>query len=421
MRRSPARACALFVLLSVALCSIPAAADTASEANLQYELGAELYKQKRYAEAIERFIASERLVPNANVVLNIVQTFEFLKRYKDAYNWFQTYLERLPDDAVRQQAESQRAELASKVAVVEVTTAPAGAELFVDRVDLGTVGTSPRRIAVDTGDRTIIARLAGHHEGSAAAAAREGQIQPVAIALTPILGGLSVQTKPPGATVRLDPRGQVIGQTPLLVGLPVGTLHVAVSLPGYSEQTRDVTIAEGATATLDVELVRPASSVATLSVSGNVPGAVLRLDGSPIGQAPTTRSDLAPGQRRLDVESPKHDKWSTTLLLEPGASTRVDYRLVGPDDRAWPGWRWVGYGTGAALLIAGGIVGAFAVQAHNEFDQNPSRDLYDSVRARNLTADVLLGAGAAVAATTLVWDLLSGPRPESSGKVTVDR
>jgi len=56
------------------LASTPALADDASEARLQYELGSELYKQKRFTEALERFIASNRLVPNPNVVFNIAST-----------------------------------------------------------------------------------------------------------------------------------------------------------------------------------------------------------------------------------------------------------------------------------------------------------------------------------------------------------
>src|SRR6185503_10784591 len=41
-------------------CASGARADTASEAKLQFELGAEYYKQGKYPEALERFIASNR-------------------------------------------------------------------------------------------------------------------------------------------------------------------------------------------------------------------------------------------------------------------------------------------------------------------------------------------------------------------------
>ena len=81
-------------------------ADEASEAKLQYELGQEFYKQKRLPEAIDRFIASNRLVPNYNVVFNIASIYAAmakaeLKRrqsatadehFVEAYNWTETYL-----------------------------------------------------------------------------------------------------------------------------------------------------------------------------------------------------------------------------------------------------------------------------------------------------------------------------------------
>src|SRR6187455_2029106 len=97
--------------------SLPVAADPASEAQLQFELAQRLYKEKRYDEAIERFVASNRLVPNANVVFNIGQTFEFLKRRVDAYNWYVSYLEfeLTPDE--RSAGEDKLAKLAREVGV----------------------------------------------------------------------------------------------------------------------------------------------------------------------------------------------------------------------------------------------------------------------------------------------------------------
>ena len=70
-------AATLILILTISATG-PARADDASEARLQYELGSELYRQKRFTEALERFIASNRLVPNPNVVFNIANIYVLL-------------------------------------------------------------------------------------------------------------------------------------------------------------------------------------------------------------------------------------------------------------------------------------------------------------------------------------------------------
>jgi hypothetical protein len=412
-------------LLSVVLCALglsaPASADEASEAQLQYELGAELYKQGRYAEAIDRFIASQRLVQNANVVLNIARTFAYLDRNVEAYNWYQTFLRLSRDEAMKQDVEGKLLQLGAKVAVVDVGTEPPGARLYVDRLELGAVGESPRKIAVLPGERTIIARLEGHREAKTTVILALGGVQAVSLKLLPLVGTLRVVSTPPGARVRTEADGREIGVTPLSVALPVGEQRVVVSLAGFVEQTRSARIGDGVETALEVKLERAASNVSVLTVRGNVEGANLFLDGQWLGRAPSTFSDAAPGRRRIEVTAQGRDAWTGDVLLEPGAATRVDFNLADPADRSWTGWRYIGFGTGGALLVAGGVVGALALQASSDFDDEPSREKLDTIEARNTAADVLLVSGAVVIAATAVWELLRPGPPESSAKVTIDR
>jgi hypothetical protein len=109
------------------------------------------------------------------------------------------------------------------------------------------------------------------------------------------------------------------------------------------------------------------------------------------------------------------------LLLEPGAATRVDFSLVDPSERAWPGWRWVGYGAGGALIAAGAITGATALAARKDFDDEPTREGLDRVQARNLIADVLMASGVVLVGATFTWDMLSGPELASGGTTRLER
>lgn len=420
--RSPSKLWAAAALGAALLCvSARSAADAATEAQLQYELGAQLYQQGKYTEALERFVASHRLVPNPNVVLNVVQTFTYLGRHEEAFNWNETYLELAQEPARQAEGLKRREALAKKVAVIDVSTTPAGAEIFVDRVELGSVGRAPRRVAVSAGSHAIIARLDKHDDGTASVGATLGGTTPLALSLTPTAGWVGVSSRPAGATVRDERTQAVLGQTPLELRLPIGDYRLELLLPGWVSVTKSVSVSRGAKAALDVELQRAASSVALLSVRGNVDGAAVLLDGRPIGVTPLSIDSLPPGAGVLEVRAPGREPWQKRVVLEQGAATRVSYELVDPRDKPWGGWRWIGYGAGGALLASGAIVGLTAKSAKSDFEKEPSSEAMDRVESRNLVADVLMGAGVLTLGVTVTWDLLRDPVPESTGRVNIDR
>lgn len=413
----------LAALLSFgALASVaPAArADAASEAQLQFELGSELYKQGRYVEAIDRFVASNRLAPNPNVVLNVARTFTFLKRPVDAYNWYSTYLAfDLPSDK-RADAEAAQLALLPDVAVLEVTTTPSGAEIFVDRPELGSQGRSPRRIAVEAGAHLVLARLAGHHPGETRVDAARGGVSAAPLSLAPVVGTLELHSTPSGARVALDATHADLGRTPLSVSLPVGEVRLTLSAPGYVEQAKTFRIEDGATSRVEVRLAREASRVAVLSVTGDVPRAEVTVDGVLVGLTPVTVPDLAPGTRRVTVRRAGYERWEAAVLFEPGAATRVRYSLVDPRDRPWPGYRWLGYGVAAALGATGTVTGIMALGANADLKSDPTRDGLERRDRLNVTTDVLLLSALVVAGGTLVWDLFT-PNRQSSAEVTLSR
>lgn len=407
--------------LPLALLVIAAAAraDDASEAKLQFELGRELYQQRRFAEAVEHFVASNRLVPNAKVVFNIAQTLGLMNRPVDAFNWYETYLSFELDDDARKNGVKARQGL--KVAVLDVTSAPPGAEVFVDRVDLGALGQTPRRIAVTPGPHRLIARKAGHREVSSSATATVKQVTAATLVLEPVLGGLRVETEPEGAAVKVEGSAAALGVTPLDTQTPVGTVRLLVTLDGHVDQVRTVEVRDGETVTLKLELTRAASTVAVLTVNSEPPGARVTLDGKELGTAPLSLPGLPPGPAQLAVSSPSHELWSGAIVLEAGGATRVEAKLVDPSTLHWRGWRWVGWGAAVLAAGAGGVLAGVAMNERQAFFVNPSAERLHRVEQLNLGADVLLFSGAAVALTTLIVDLATGARPHSRGTVTVDR
>ncbi len=396
-------------------------ADPASEAQLQYELGAEMYRQRRLPEALERFLSSHRLVPNPNVAFNVAQIYALIGRPAEAYNWYEEHLSFRLEEGARDAGQQAQAALAGQVAVVEVATDPPGADVYVDREDLGSVGRAPRRIAVAPGPRRILVRYAGHAPAEASVTAELGRTADLRLRLSRLEGEVHVESDPPGAIVRLEGNEEILGTTPLSTTLPLGALRLVVAAPGRIEQTRALEVRGGETVRVEVELPYAAGTIATLTVRASPANAQVLLGERAQGRAPWTRTGLEPGPLRVTVRAPGHEPWTGRVVLEAGAATRVRATLVRHDSRHWAGWYWLGLGAGAALLAGGAVVGVLALAEHDSFDREPNRDGYDRLGTFNLTADLLGAGGLVVIGTTLVWDWLSGPPLASSAEVKIDR
>lgn len=413
--------------LALALALTPAtraAADDASEAQLHHDLGMALFGQRRYAEALDHFLASNRLVPNRNVVLNIATVYRLLRRPRDAYNWLETYLREFElDETERRDGERARDELARRVAVVEVTSDPPGATIFIDRVELGAIGTTPRRVAVEEGPRTIVLRRDAHHEARVDVTASRGAPASVSAALAPVVGRLSVITVPPHAEIRAGPDSTLLGHSPLELELPIGALEITISHEGYVDERRELAIRSGEQTSVEIGLRADASRLAILSVEANPAGAEVLLEGEPLGGAPLTQDRLEPGRRRVELRAPGRDAWSGEVLLEAGAATRVRARLRDPGADAPEEIALAGYVLGGAMCALAVVLGALALDSRGAFfsDVNPTRAQYDGTHALGLAADVVGGLSALVLGATFVWDLATGPAPPSEATIVLER
>jgi hypothetical protein len=419
-----------------------ALADPASTAKAAYEAGIVALDAcigkgeiEKCREATQDFNMNDTIVQRPTSALNVFDAYyELASRertgaeahWDQAYNAWQLYEQRLatvgriesgpnqntaiPEDEQRYQG------LARKVAVVDVTTTPAQADIYVNGVSVFAV--SPRRVAVLAGvPLSISARLAGYRSAKPEdVVVKKGDTVHVELSLARIEGTLHVDSDPPGATVRVSSSGQLLGSTPLDTRLPVGSFRIDVTRPGYLDQSRGVSVIEDTPTNVALKLEPRPSTVASIGVKGTPTGATLALDHQVVGVAPTVLSNLHPGPHVLDVSAPHFDRWSTQVLLYPGVKTRVEYELKDPNDRAWPGWPWVGYSVSGALLVTGAVFSGLAFSGHSDFNDSPTSAKKSSVDSNNLTADVLIGTGLVVLAATVVWHATHA-RPRSSGEV----
>src|SRR5689334_10377480 len=119
----PSLTLALFLTLaSFARTSL--ADNLADEAELLFRRGAQAYQRGEYEAALERFLASNRLVPNQNVVFNIAYTYEKLGRYAEAYRYFVDARETERDPAQLRLIDAALSALRSHIAVLRVESDP---------------------------------------------------------------------------------------------------------------------------------------------------------------------------------------------------------------------------------------------------------------------------------------------------------
>ncbi|MCC6875983.1 MAG: PEGA domain-containing protein [Sandaracinaceae bacterium] len=417
---------AMGLVLAISIAGVihaPARADNASEARLAFERGSHAYERRDFPAAVDHFQVSYRLVPNAAVAYDIARVYErYLARPIDAYNWYETALGTAgASDDLRANAIADRDRLAPALAILDVVTAPAGAEVFVERVDLGAWARSPRRVAVPAGAMQIILRIANHHAATVTVDARAGEVAAVRAELRPITTTLRVTSAPASARIVRDDTGEELGVAPFERELPIGSLVLRAILPGHVDQTLSVTLVEGEAREVELRLPREASTVATLSVSGTPPGAAVALAGRTLGTIPFTQTGLMPGTSEIEISAPGMLAVRRSILLEAGSATRLDVTLRPPSSWDWPLWRAVLY-AGAAAAAGGGLVfGGLALAQQDAFYASPSRGALGAIESLAVTADVLVPLGLGLAVATLIADLLSSPPPSSEARADVER
>lgn len=316
----------LLVLAAVSIAGAVRADDLADEADLRFRLGAEAYQRGDYKQALEQFLTSNRLVPNRNVTYNVARCYEELKLFPEAYRYFSLALAGETNDAARGRIERALASLRQQVAVLEVTSEPPGATVYVERRDLGPRGSAPLSLGLKPGAYVVLAELAGHHPARVTVpAVAAGQSRRVTLRLQPILGRVSVGEGARGASVRVDDASRAPSCTaPCELELPEGRHRLYLQRPGYRTSELDVDVASNRATKLSPEL---APLTGSLVVSTDEPGALVELDGQARGFTPLVVSATV-GAHRLQLTLSGFKSVTRELEIADGRQTRVEVALT---------------------------------------------------------------------------------------------
>jgi outer membrane receptor for ferrienterochelin and colicins len=422
------RTLGLALLAGVVVASGEAAAQQAPRASFHDEEARAHYRAGRYEAAVRALFIVDRLAPNPRNHFNIALCFEQLGRAALATYYFSAYLEG-GDDAPerRTYAREALARLERRVARVRITSTPTAADVFVDQPEHGSYGRTPVTVSVEPGRHTLWLRADAHRAATATITAHRGQGIDVHLELAPIRGTLHVEVAPPGELLVLDAAGHTAttARSPARLQLPPG-VYVVEAAPAGHELARALAKVE-ADATAEVQL-RPdplPARTGQLVVTANRSGALVEVDGAPLGFTPTILPRVPVGVREVRLSLPGVEPWRGDVEVRPSGRGFVTANLEPPASEAPPPAAWAVGGVGAAALVAGAVVAGVAASHHADFAARLAADRGEDLAARRATGERLNAAadglwvagGLSVVAGALLYLLLE-PEGGSSADVS---
>jgi outer membrane receptor protein involved in Fe transport len=314
-----------FVAVSLSAAARAQADDVADEAELHFRLGTERYTANDYRGALEHFLASNRLAPNRNVLLNIGRSFEQLRQPADAYRYYLQALEGETDPGRADKLRQSIARVEPSIAIVSVQTDPPGATLYLDKKELGARGTAPRTFGLVPGRYRVLASLPGYEDTASdeievAAGARPA----VRLRLKPFLGRVSLDG-PRGVEVRLDQDvGPAACRLPCQLDAVPGAHTLHFDHPHFFPSGRAIQVPPEGKIALAVRLTARSG---TLLVDADARGASVRVDDVEAGFTPLVRS-ISVGSHRVSVAREGYRPVERVVTVEEGRPTEVDAELI---------------------------------------------------------------------------------------------
>jgi hypothetical protein len=406
-----ARLCAIVVVcwgISLGFAST-AAADPAAQARFHDELARKHYERGNYEGALREFFLEQRVAPNPRIAFNIALCFQELKREADAFLYFQEYLESGDVDPERQaDAKKAIAELESRTARVLVKSDPPGADIYIDQREHGSYGKTPRLLAVDPGQHKVSVELAGYRIALGEVATRKGEQAELVLTPVKIVGDVKVDANVKGQAFVRTAAGVIAAQgpTPFAAQIAPGEYTVSVEAPGYVSFRGLTAVLEGQTATVSAALSLAPEATGDITVTSNITGAVVEIDGQPMGFSPSMLPGVAVGKHKMRVRAPSLLPWEGEV--EVGAEERswVTVTLEEPPQLKHSSATWLAGGLGVAALVGGGVLGVMASSAHSDFEEasvsTDRSDLRDRGVGLNAASDVLLVTGVIATAAAVV-------------------
>jgi hypothetical protein len=214
-----------------------------------------------------------------------------------------------------------------ELATLTVASTPSAADIYIDGQ---LVGRTPLNRSFAAGSRELLVEMDGYRVFQDSVVLSGGESTGVNVTLSELTGNIRITSEPPGAAITVD--GAATGQvTPATFeALSVNrSVPVRLSLAGFPDVGFQVRVQADTT----IEVARSMGTRrTTLQVSSTPPGALVFLDGTPVGTTPHALNDVTYGTHSLRIVQDGFEEWSRQVQV-PVAGDRLDAVL----DREAPG------------------------------------------------------------------------------------
>lgn len=322
------RARSVWVAIALIAFTATARADgNADEAEADFRMAVARFQAGDYEGALAWFMASNRLAPNPNVQFNVARTFDALNRLPEAHRWYVEALAGATTDTQRAEIRQSLDRLESRVAIVEVTTNPPGATIYLDRRELGSIGTSPARVAVPAGARRILLEMPGYESVTPVeVSAAVGRVANVDVALRRIVGLVRVAADE-GTEILVDrDDGEPACLAPCELALEPGIHTIRGRRAGLRFDPVPVRVEANTTADVRASGVARTGS---LVVTTDERDATVEIDGVAVGFTPAVLPQVGIGERHLRISLEGYEPIERDVTIVEGEQTNLrELRLV---------------------------------------------------------------------------------------------
>lgn len=309
-------------------------ADDAAESRFFDGLARDAYEHHRYPEALEAFLRAHRAAPSARSLYNIALCAQLAHRDAMAYAYFEELLALTPgvgEEALRADATQRREALTQSLALVSITSEPAGATIYVDQRDHGSFGTTPRTLAIPAGTHHIELELPDHESSALDVTAVVGQTQPVEGSLVAFRGAVTITPSVPGATI-VARRAGVGADVPVASGgraeLDVGTYTFVAHADGYRDASLELRVASGGDEHRSITLEPLPVPIGSLLVTTGEVRARVRVDGTDRAETPARVASLTVGAHEVAISADGYLDWAGSVEVQENRTAFVSVTMT---------------------------------------------------------------------------------------------
>jgi hypothetical protein len=372
--------------------------DVRERAAAHFERGLTYLDEGRLEGAVVEFQAADALVPEPRAAYNVALAYARLHRPVQAARTLRKCLERHPGlqgelaDQIRRLLADQMARIGRLKLVLR---APDGSAVEGARVRLDGEEQPIRSDAVleaGAGFVELNVSARGMKTSTRRLSVSSGETQEVVIELEPEgtrAAFIAITSALPGVDIFMD--GRFVGKTPLAPLRTTIDRHVLTAMrPGYEPRTIELTVRDGATASvaLDLAALRDSRHDGELALELSEPDATVSVDGqrraSPSGVlrliagphlVRVERAGHEPVERMVEI--PLGGRLESRVWLEPSEATRLAQESARERRRFW----------GTSTLIAGavltGVSGGFLAYQGGRIEKNDAaiREFNESTQA----------------------------------------